>query len=351
MLRKTLLALAITLAGITLVIAVIVGVLFVSNAGNHVVAATVADDPSLPYVELGGYRFHARTFGHPSNPTVIALHGGPGGDFRSILPLSGLADDYFVVFYDQRGAGLSPRVAEDELHVDRYVEDLNLIVDRFSPKRQVYLVGHSWGAMLASVYLERHGEKVAGVVLAEPGFLDHKHMELWNARTGLIGGAPNLAMIGAMAGAWGASLHVSGPDAFARADYMMQAFLETDVDSHPLAGYYANRDLSTAAGESWRFGALASRAVQRSGFDEDGRMMDLAAGANAWSGEALFLAGSENTIIGPEHQRSQMGRFRNASLAVIDGAGHTMIGEKPADSLRVIRAFMERLDPLPLHER
>ena len=37
------------------------------------------------------------------------INGGPGADYRSLLPLSRLKDDYFVIFYNQRSTGLSPR--------------------------------------------------------------------------------------------------------------------------------------------------------------------------------------------------------------------------------------------------
>ena len=70
----------------------------------------VAQDPSIPHITINGVTFHAETFGDPANPVVIAIHGGPGVDYRSMLSLQALSDQYFVVFYDQRGTGLSPRV-------------------------------------------------------------------------------------------------------------------------------------------------------------------------------------------------------------------------------------------------
>ena len=63
---------------------------------------TVDDDSSLPSITFDGYTFHSETFGNPENPIVVALHGGPGGDYRYMLPLEELSDDYFVIMYDQR---------------------------------------------------------------------------------------------------------------------------------------------------------------------------------------------------------------------------------------------------------
>ena len=150
-----------------------VGTLYLRTRGDHTVLPTVADDPSLPSLVIDGYRFHAETHGEPTNPTVIVLHGGPGGDYRSLQALSGLADTHHVVFYDQRGAGLSERVPAESITAAVMLDDLGRIADRFSPTDPVALIGHSWGATLAAGYMRHHPERVAAAVLAEPGYLDH----------------------------------------------------------------------------------------------------------------------------------------------------------------------------------
>ncbi len=92
--------------------AILIGTgLFVATRGSYAVPATVATDPSIPHIKIDDITFHAETFGEPTNPVVVVIHGGPGGDYGYLLNLHQLADEYFVVFYDQRGAGLSPRVA------------------------------------------------------------------------------------------------------------------------------------------------------------------------------------------------------------------------------------------------
>lgn len=99
--------------------------LYVRAAGDYQVLPTVADDPDLPRVELNGHLFHAETHGNPAHPTVIVLHGGPGGDYRTLLALTGLADRHHIVFYDQRGAGLSARTTADHLTPTTALEDLD----------------------------------------------------------------------------------------------------------------------------------------------------------------------------------------------------------------------------------
>ena len=101
--------------GVVAGVAVMIGLLYLLTIGEYPVAKTVAQDPSLPHVTIDGFTYHAQTFGNPKNPVVIAIHGGPGGDYRSILSLQALSDQYFVVFYDQRSSGLSPRVDPEEI--------------------------------------------------------------------------------------------------------------------------------------------------------------------------------------------------------------------------------------------
>lgn len=340
MFRKILIIGTLVLGGLFLLTSAAVATLYFTHSGDFSVAATTADDQALPYVELDSYRFHTETFGNPANPVIVVLHGGPGGDYRSILTLSELKDEYFVVFYDQRGSGLSPRVEAKELTLDRYIADVNLFVEHFSPGKKVRIIGHSWGAMLASAYIGRHPENVSQAVLAEPGFLDNQHMEIYYEKTGLRNQKPSLKIMATLAGAWAESLHVDEPDSQARQDYLLNAFFTTPMENHPLAGYYLDNNLENAAGDYWRFSALASSTIPVSGLDSEGRLIDLAAGVENWDGEALFLAGSENSIIGPDYQMTQMERFPRSEIVVIEGAGHTMFGEKPAESIAAVRDFL-----------
>lgn len=335
-------------AGVGLILVAAIGTvawLYVTNAGDYPVPATTANDPTLPVIELDGYRFHGETHGDPAAPAVLVLHGGPGYDYRGLLPLRRLADAFHVVFYDQRGSGLSPRVDDSDLTVDRFVADVDLFVNRYSPNEPIRIIGHSWGAMLATAYIARNPERVSLAVLAEPGFFDQEGLARFNERTGLDGGRPSWAILVAMSAAWARSLHVDGPDSDARADFLTGQFFTMPLEDHPLAGYYPDNDVRNAVSPLWRFGARAGRAVQASGTGADGRLIDLAAGIERWDGHALFITGSENSIIGPAVQRGHAERFRNARVVVIEGAGHTMIGERPDRTIPLIREFLNHVPP------
>ncbi|MNK28039.1 Proline iminopeptidase [compost metagenome] len=140
------------------------------------VPRTVDQDPSLPSLAINGTQLHVETHGNPSDPVLIMVHGGPGGDYRSLLNATDFVNDgFYVVFYDQRGTGLSKREDksqyENEDAVQLYINDLDALVNYFrqTASQKVFLMGHSWGAMLSTAYVNQHPEKISGVVLAEPG--------------------------------------------------------------------------------------------------------------------------------------------------------------------------------------
>lgn len=293
---------------------------------------TVERDPSLPRVELKGYAFHAETFGPAGKPVVIVLHGGPGADYRYLLGLQALAGDYQVVFYDQRGTGLSPRVPAADISVQTFIDDLDAFVDAFGHGRPVHLVGHSWGAMLASAYTGRHPGKVASLVLAEPGFLDAATQDVFEQP-----GLPPLRLLKGMALAWLGQWFVPMQgDAYARDDWFLGQVM-------PLAqGPEALCNGRLPSLQAWRFGspdfkATVGRMMEEPGF---GRQLDFRLGVEAFRGPTLFLAGACNQITGQAHQRRMLGHFDRARLEVVPGAGHYMFNDQPEDSLARVRAFL-----------
>jgi proline iminopeptidase len=99
---------------------------------------------------------------------VLLLHGGPGFShdyfecFEDFLPKEGIE----FYYYDQLGCGNSDVPADTSLwNVSRYVEEveqtrIGLGLDNF------YLLGHSWGSMLAMEYLVKYQSHVKGAILS-----------------------------------------------------------------------------------------------------------------------------------------------------------------------------------------
>jgi proline iminopeptidase len=101
--------------------------------------------------------------------TAVFVHGGPGSNFRGPdRALARLADGGAVVFYDQRGSGLSQLVADPaRLTAQDHVRDLEALRRHFRvPRMQV--IGLSWGAALAALYAQAHPTRVERLLLVSP---------------------------------------------------------------------------------------------------------------------------------------------------------------------------------------
>lgn len=301
------------------------------DAPGNLVPLTVTEDASLPAIDMNGSRFHVQTFGNPSNPVVIFLHGGPGNDYRSMLPLgdpfggSSLADDYFLVFWDQRGSGLSERVGRSTLTIAQYDADLDALIDRYSAGRSVFLVGESWGGMFATEYINNHPAKVRGAVLIEPGPLTGAMFEARKKEITSI----DLFSEGMNDVAW-ASQFIS-PDTHIRKDYdRLIGWQHVQPRSHE-----SNR------APIWRFGAAASEYIMKSGQNSDGvAVYDFTTNLSQFTTPVLFITGALSEILGKSLQDEQMNVYPSASLVVIDDAGHDVFWIKAAQVVGLIRAYL-----------
>ncbi|MFN3844237.1 MAG: alpha/beta fold hydrolase [Paracoccaceae bacterium] len=90
-----------------------------------------------------------------SNPVLLFLHGGPGMPefFLNSTHPTGLENDFTVVWWEQRGAGLSwsPNIPPQSMTVAQMIADTVAVADYLRDRFQqdkIYLLGHSWGSFL-----------------------------------------------------------------------------------------------------------------------------------------------------------------------------------------------------------
>jgi proline iminopeptidase len=261
------------------------------------------------------------------------LHGGPGGDYRGLLrlrdPVNGvrLEDHRLLVYWDQRGCGLSKRHRESEITLDVYERDLTWIIDHFSPGRPVVLVGHSWGGMYATRYISRHPEKIAGAVLMEPGPLTGAlYREI---QSELFELDPLSNWLNDYA--WAQS--IVSPDGHARADFLRGLASVGDVTP----GYHLSK---TDREPFWRQGAVAAAAITAEGMVGGDPVWDFTAGLDRFTAPVLFEASEENTVIGVEFQKQQMQFYPNAALAVVAGAGHDFPWTRAAETVAPVLSYL-----------
>ncbi len=295
------------------------------SMGGNLVPRTVDEDASLPQLALRDTTVHLETFGKRGDPVVIVLHGGPGNDYRAMLSLAALADDgFFVVFWDQRGAGLSRRHDCADISGDAYFKDLEAIVDLFarSASDRVSIVGRSWGAMYATWYTNEHPDRVARLVLAEPGGFNTAEVEAFYKRlfhVSIVGESFNdAAFFG----------RVLTPDDHARADFRLA--LTSTITDEPLG-------MSATHPEPiWRRGAVVGQCLQAKAGN-----FDWTTHLSRYTDEVLFLHGERNTVHTLEHQLSLAAHYPHARVVTIPGVGHDMFYAAPDATLALVRGQLE----------
>ncbi len=315
-------------------------VLWMQAKPTSKVPMTVSANKKLPSVTLGGVAFHVRTFGNPEAPVIVVIHGGPGGDSRSLLSLKWLAKEgYRVVFYDQRGTGLSARVPAKQLTMDTSLEDLHQIVKWSGKGKPVGLLGHSWGGILATFYLTRHPKMVAAVAVIEPGILTTDEL---NSFIKKMQPSMSWASIKYIATHLLASTKVHQPDKDAGGDYFYAKMMFSPV-GNPLKAYYCKGKPPKGAGDFWRIGSTAAQAIINNSKNKEGQyVLPSLDKLKAYKPEVLILAGACNSWIGPKRQRDHAKLFANATVQVIPNAGHMMHLTQPKLTRKALLQFFHR---------
>jgi proline iminopeptidase len=326
--------------GIAGLLFLVLFVVWVQAKPVYKVPATAAVNKALPSVKLGGVHFHVRTFGRKEAPVIVVIHGGPGGDFRSLLSLKSLAKDgYRVVFYDQRGTGLSARVPASQLTLQSSVEDLHRIVKWAGKGKPVALLGHSWGGIMTAYYLAKYPKWAKAAVMIEPGVLTSAEL---TAFVGKMQPKPSWASLKHITASLLASFKVKGPDKQAGSDYFLSRMMFSPVEN-PLSAYYCKRKPPKGATSFWRVGSLSSQAIIAASRAKNGSLvMPSLSGLKAYKDEVLLLAGACNTWIGPKRQREHKRLFVKATLQVVRKAGHMMHLSQPVLTRKAILAYYHR---------
>ncbi len=118
----------------------------------------------------GEFRVWTKRVGN--NPTIklLLLHGGPGATheyfeaFDSYLPAAGV--EYY--YYDQLGSFYSDQPEDPDLwETSRFVEEVEQVRQALGlGPENFYLLGHSWGGILAMEYALKYGQNLKGLVIS-----------------------------------------------------------------------------------------------------------------------------------------------------------------------------------------
>jgi proline iminopeptidase len=268
----------------------------------------------LPAIAVNGTLLHAEIFGNPGDPMVVLLHGGPGADYRSLLNARVLADDgYFVIFYDQRGSGLSQRQDKSSYSIQLMMDDLTSVINHYrsSPGQKIFLLGHSWGAMLATAYINSYPTAINGVVLAEPGGFT------WDETSDYLSRIKSLSVF-----------NEDSNDALYPDQLLTGKQTEQEVLDYKMAitSAYDSREGNAMGNPGpypyWRFGSVVQTALfeiaSKDGFDWTTNL-------GQYTTKVLFCYSELNKAYGIEHAQLLSSAYPQVQLEMIHGTGHEIL--------------------------
>ena len=275
------------------------------------------------------------SYGPEGAPRLLVLHGGPGAHHDYLLPqMLRLAEQYDLLFYDQRGGGRSRTDDRTPITWETQVDDLRLLIDEFRLESPG-IVGYSWGAMLALLY----ARAAAGIGPVTPFTAGHG-LPPAPSRLVLLDPAPVNREFRRQFEEEFARRQRSPEIQRMREELAASGLRERDPEAHrqrlfelSVAGYFAN----------------PSRAASLTPFRVTGRVQDsiwaslgdfdLLADLPAIRCPSLIVHGREDPI--PlESSSSAAGRL-GAQLVVLDDCGHVPYVEQPGALFRAVTGFLD----------
>lgn len=265
------------------------------------------------------------SYGPAGAPRLLVLHGGPGADHAYLLPqMLELANEFELIFYDQRGGGLSKETVPSLITWRTQVNDMARVVAELSIE-PLSIIGYSWGGLLALLYSV---EAANGRIAPEP------------ARLALIDPAPiSIAyrarfeaefarrQLGPVISQLRAELAASGLKESDPAAYRQRAF-ELSV-----AGYFADPNRAT---DLTPFRVIGR--VQQSIWESLGNF-DLTSALAAVHCPAIVIHGRQDPI--PLESSGTIAASLNAELVALEDCGHVPYVEQPVKLFSALKRFLE----------
>lgn len=288
--------------------------------------------PPIPAPRASGFTtttpvplFWAR-YGRPGAPKLLVLHGGPGAHHEYLLPqMLELANDYELVFYDQRGGGQSKTDDRAPITWRTHVEDLDLVIDELALD-PLSLVGYSWGGLLTMLYaIEGAAGRVrhtpARIVLIDPAPVNRAFRTTFEAE--FARRQADGAVVARREALAASGLRESDPDAYRQRTFELS-----------VAGYFSDPDL---ARDLTPFRVTGR--VQQSVWESLGDFDLLAPGMlDSVHIPTLILHGTQDPI--PNASSEAAARALRAKFVPVEGAGHVPYVEQPARLFAPIREFL-----------
>ena len=132
----------------------------------------------MPTVDVRGVNHYYEWIKAPqansSKPVMVFVHGWGGSARYWRSTAEALAADFDCLLYDMRGFGRSPSPKNSGLGyaMADYADDLAVLLDKLNLRR-VYINAHSMGASIATIFINRHRDRVEQAILTCNGIFEY----------------------------------------------------------------------------------------------------------------------------------------------------------------------------------
>ena len=119
---------------------------------------------------VGNFNVWTKRFGNNPKIKILLLHGGPAAGheymeaFESFFPKEGF--EFYE--YDQLGSSYSDQPKDSSLWtIDHFVDEVEQVRKALNlDKNDFYLLGHSWGGILATEYALKYQNNLKGLIIS-----------------------------------------------------------------------------------------------------------------------------------------------------------------------------------------
>ena len=121
-------------------------------------------------------RLYVKAWGEITNPALVLVHGYPDNQevWEPVIQL--LANQFYIITYDVRGAGQSSVPKSIQAYaLPQLSADLQAVVDSVLPQRDFHLAAHDWGSIQSweSVTDQQFGQRILSYSTISGPCLDH----------------------------------------------------------------------------------------------------------------------------------------------------------------------------------
>ena len=262
-----------------------------------------------------GYRMFVEELG--AGLPVIVLHGGPGMDHSMFRPwLDPLADEFRLLYVDERGQGRSDRVDPATLSLDVFARDVDLLAEALGVGRFA-LLGHSFGAIVTTWHATNVGTAAAYVI---SGGADESAAMLADVEASLEAmgerGRP-------IADSWDQEQHV-------RTDDELAELMRVQMPFH-FAG-----EVPPGYGEETVYSPDVLRHFSSAGYGD----FDYRPQLGAVHRPTLVVVGERDRTTTVRAARVLHEGIEDSRLVVVPGVGHMSFVEDPERYLDAVRTFL-----------